>query len=174
MKCEIFKDRLEIERMIEDIILNDTMGFVDYGNIRIIEREGVLRLAFKYSCKKNEPEFIDTIINAIAQISSSKQAIKGCVLILQTKDTQGSIDVNDVSVLWNKIGAILGERVYNTFEFATKESTEAYFKAFEGANLGKYTGEQYLSMISRTLRQLWQQSPIVKHLDMWEVLKRYE
>ena len=60
------------------------------------------------------------------------------------------------------------------FEFATKESTEAYFKAFEGANLGKYTGEQYLSMISRTLRQLWQQSPIVKHLDMWEVLKRYE
>ena len=42
-------------------------------------------------------------------------------LILQTKDTQGSIDVNDVSVLWNKIGAILGERVYNTFEFATKE-----------------------------------------------------
>lgn len=121
MKCEIFKDRLEIGRMIEDIILNDTMGFVDYGNIRIIEREGVLRLAFKYSCKKNEPEFIDTIINAIAQNSSSKQAIKGCVLILQTKDTQGSIDVNDVSVLWNKIGAILGERVYNTFEFATKE-----------------------------------------------------
>ena len=59
------------------------------------------------------------------------------------------------------------------FEFATKENTEQYFKAFEGVQLGKHTGEQYLSMISRTLRELWEQSPIVKHLEMWEVLKRY-
>ena len=59
------------------------------------------------------------------------------------------------------------------FEFATKENTEAYFKAFEGAKLGKYTGEQYLSAISRTLRELWEQSPITKNLEMWEVIKRY-
>lgn len=59
------------------------------------------------------------------------------------------------------------------FEFATKENTEQYFKAFEGVQLGKHTGEQYLSMISRTLRELWEQSPITKNLEMWEILKRY-
>lgn len=121
MKCEVIKDRLEINRMIEDIFLNDAMRFVDYGNIREMEREGVIRLAYKYSCKKDQPKFIDTIINDVAQIPCSKQVIKGCVLILQTKVTKGCIDVNDVSILWNKIGEILGESVYNTFEFAIKE-----------------------------------------------------
>lgn len=61
----------------------------------------------------------------------------------------------------------------DVFEFATKEATEEYFEALKNADLGKYTGEQYLSMISRTLRELWEQSPIVKHLEMWEVLKKY-
>lgn len=59
------------------------------------------------------------------------------------------------------------------FEFATKENTEQYFKAFEGVRFGKYTGEQYLSMISRTLRNLWEQSPITKDKEMWEILKRW-
>ena len=59
------------------------------------------------------------------------------------------------------------------FEFATEENTKAYFKAFEGTKFDKYTGEDYLKMLSRTLRELWEQSPIVKHLEMWEVLKRY-
>ena len=59
------------------------------------------------------------------------------------------------------------------FEFATEENTKAYFKAFEGTRFDKYTGEDYLKMLSNTLRELWEQSPIVKHLEMWEVLKRY-
>ena len=62
----------------------------------------------------------------------------------------------------------------NIFEFATKEATEEYFEVMKNADLGKYTGEEYLRMISRTLRELWQNSPITKTLDMWEVLKRYE
>ena len=60
------------------------------------------------------------------------------------------------------------------FEFATKEATEEYFKAFEGADLGKYTGGQYLKMITKTLIGLWATSPITKNLEMWEILKRYE
>ena len=59
------------------------------------------------------------------------------------------------------------------FRFATKENTEQYFKAFEGVKLGKHTGEQYLAMISRTLRELWTKSPITKDLEMWDILKRY-
>ena len=62
----------------------------------------------------------------------------------------------------------------DVFEFATKEATEEYFEVMKNADLGKYTGEEYLRMISRTLRELWQNSPITKNLDMWEVLKRYE
>lgn len=59
------------------------------------------------------------------------------------------------------------------FQFATKENTEQYFKAFEGVKLGKHTGEQYLAMISRTLRELWVKSPITKDLEIWDILKRY-
>lgn len=59
------------------------------------------------------------------------------------------------------------------FEFATEENTKAYFKAFEGADLGKYTGEDYLKMIAKTLRCLWKQSSITKNLEMWEILKRW-
>lgn len=60
------------------------------------------------------------------------------------------------------------------FEFITEENTKQYFKAFEGADLGKYTGEQYLTMFARTLKQLWEESPITKNLEMWEVLKRWQ
>lgn len=59
------------------------------------------------------------------------------------------------------------------FEFATKENTEAYFKAFEGVQLKRHTGEQYLSMLARTLRELWEKSPVTKGKEMWEVLKRW-
>jgi hypothetical protein len=59
------------------------------------------------------------------------------------------------------------------FYYATKENTEQYFKAFEGIKLGKYQGEDYLKMISKTLRKLWQKSPVTKDIEMWDVLRRY-
>ena len=45
-------------------------------------------------------------------------------------------------------------------------------KIFCLPSLDKYTGEDYLKMLSRTLRELWEQSPIVKHLEMWDLGKR--
>lgn len=60
------------------------------------------------------------------------------------------------------------------FELATEENAKVYFKAFEGTQCGKYTGEQYLSMLAKTLKNLWEQSPITKNLEMWEILKRWQ
>ena len=59
------------------------------------------------------------------------------------------------------------------FKYATEENTKAYFKVFENCNVGDTSGIDYLKGLSKTLRELWKQSPIVKHLEMWEVLKRY-
>ena len=59
------------------------------------------------------------------------------------------------------------------FEFATEENTEIYFNALENVQLGKHTGKQYLSMLALNLRKLWDQSPITKDKEMWEILKRY-
>ena len=83
----------------------------------------------------------------------------------------GKSRMSNYIILSAKNNNLKGDR--DIFEFATEENTKAYFKAFEGTRFDKYTGEDYLKMLSNTLRELWEQSPIVKHLEMWEVLKRY-
>lgn len=59
------------------------------------------------------------------------------------------------------------------FEFAKEEDTEAYLNAIENANIDKNTCETYLKNVTRTLRTLWEQSPLTKDKEMWKILKRY-
>ena len=59
------------------------------------------------------------------------------------------------------------------FRYATKENTEAYFDVFEKCDIGSVKGTDYLGMLSKTLRNLWRQSPFTKNEEMWDVLKRY-
>ncbi|MBR5304948.1 MAG: hypothetical protein IKU37_09010 [Candidatus Gastranaerophilales bacterium] len=59
------------------------------------------------------------------------------------------------------------------FRYATKENTEAYFKVFENCNIKDTKGTDYLKMLAKTLRELWEKSPIMKGKEMWEVLKRW-
>ena len=59
------------------------------------------------------------------------------------------------------------------FQFATEENTQAYFEAFENIDIGNIKGTDYLKGLAKTLRGLWDQSAIMKHKKMWEVLKRW-
>ena len=83
----------------------------------------------------------------------------------------GKSRMSNYIILSAKNNNLKGDR--DIFEFATEENTEAYFNALENVQLGKHTGEQYLSMLSRTLRTLWEQSPITKDKEMWKILKRW-
>lgn len=59
------------------------------------------------------------------------------------------------------------------FQYATEKHTTDYFEALEDVNIGDTKGTDYLKGLAKTLRGLWEQSPIMKHKKMWEVLKRW-
>ena len=59
------------------------------------------------------------------------------------------------------------------FKYATEKHTTDYFESMKKCKIGDVQGADYLKGLAKTLRGLWEQSPLMKHKEMWEVLKRY-
>ena len=59
------------------------------------------------------------------------------------------------------------------FKYATEKNTTDYFEKLKDVNIGDTKGADYLKGLAKTLRGLWEQSPLMKHKKMWEVLKRW-
>lgn len=90
---------------------------------------------------------------------------------MQPKSKGGASNLGNYVITTAKNNGLKGDG--DIFQYATKENTEAYFKVFENCNIGNIKGADYLALISKTLRRLWKNSPLVQKDDMWEVLKRY-
>lgn len=99
MTYEIIRDRLEVEKLAEDIYLSGdkAIKYIDYADLRILKRNSTLKYAIICKICCLETEFIQEISEAIKSIDIPVSELNYYLINIRINDADTSLKWDDVA-----------------------------------------------------------------------------
>lgn len=101
MKCEVFTDRFEVEKMAEDIFICDDkpLIYIDYADLRTLRRISTLKYGISIKALFSGDELINEILKVIETYSIPVSELKTYLIHIRINEANPSFTYENLGNL---------------------------------------------------------------------------